>query len=256
MFDIHHYEEIDSTNLEARRLVESGKITKPAIIYADSQTAGQGSRGRAWNSNKSGNLLATYIFPIDESWPAKAYLALYPVAYAAYALTRDTLNVDEHIEIKWPNDLLYKQQKIGGMLHEIIAHKNQHFFCAGIGLNIAWHPAQTDNFPAASLSQYVAECPAVKDLVETLGTYIWDDLQTWKSQSFIDYKDIYILPLLYKLSEEIEISPNRNRDHSIKGILKDIDENGALVLETERDLKHILVGDIFPNITHNDTQNA
>ncbi len=247
MFDTRFYEEIDSTNAEAKRLVQSGTITRPTIIYADRQTNGQGSRGRTWSSNKSGNLLATYVLPIDEGWPDKNYLALYPVSVAVYAFIKHTIKNDADIKIKWPNDLLLEGQKLGGMLHEIADYHGQKFFIAGIGLNVAWHPEVTDNFPATSLITHEQNLPDILDMVETLGIYIWDEIINWQVCRFEEYK-INILPILYKLGQEILIHPRRQRDHAIKGIFKDIDDNGCLILETATSIRIISTGDIFPEL--------
>ena len=188
MFALFHYDRIDSTNLEARRLIESGSIKSKSVIFAYQQTAGQGSRGRKWRSDKSGNLLATYIFPIEKDWPVKNYLALYPVSLSVYAFIFDLLETPQNIQIKWPNDLLLNEEKIGGMLHEIVDYNGQFFFIAGIGLNIAWHPEQTDNFPATSLARHLTKIPALPNMVHMLGQYINDEISCWKSLSFDTYK--------------------------------------------------------------------
>ncbi|MCC7266157.1 MAG: biotin--[acetyl-CoA-carboxylase] ligase, partial [Caulobacteraceae bacterium] len=59
------YDEIDSTNAEARRRAEAGE-GGPLWITALTQTAGRGRRGRDWES-PVGNLAATYLCTTDKS---------------------------------------------------------------------------------------------------------------------------------------------------------------------------------------------
>ena len=58
-----HFDRIDSTNLEARRLAENGE-RGPLWIWADEQTAGRGRLGRTWVS-EPGNLYATFLFSLS-----------------------------------------------------------------------------------------------------------------------------------------------------------------------------------------------
>jgi BirA family biotin operon repressor/biotin-[acetyl-CoA-carboxylase] ligase len=60
---IEVYDEIDSTNAEARRRAEAGE-GGPVWIIARRQTAGRGRRGRAW-STETGNLAATLLTTTD-----------------------------------------------------------------------------------------------------------------------------------------------------------------------------------------------
>ena len=55
---------VDSTNIEAHRLLKQKKILSPLWIVAEEQTGGKGRGGKKWISNK-GNLFATLILPIS-----------------------------------------------------------------------------------------------------------------------------------------------------------------------------------------------
>ncbi|MGL6181432.1 MAG: biotin--[acetyl-CoA-carboxylase] ligase, partial [Aestuariivirga sp.] len=58
-----HFERIDSTNIEARRLAEQGE-RGPLWLVADQQDGGRGRLGRTWVS-EPGNLYATFLFPMS-----------------------------------------------------------------------------------------------------------------------------------------------------------------------------------------------
>ena len=106
-------------------------------VTADVQTGGRGRRGRAWHS-PAGNLHATALVrvtrPIHPTLPLAAALCL-----------RDAL-VDrlppsaEHVALKWPNDLLWDDRKIAGILIEVRALAEGHAVAIGFGVNLAASP--------------------------------------------------------------------------------------------------------------------
>ncbi|MCG8415999.1 MAG: bifunctional biotin--[acetyl-CoA-carboxylase] synthetase/biotin operon repressor, partial [Pseudomonadales bacterium] len=57
---IHVYDEIDSTNLEAFRLLDSGNHGNHLVV-ADAQSAGRGRRGRTWHSPAGGGLYMSLL---------------------------------------------------------------------------------------------------------------------------------------------------------------------------------------------------
>ena len=61
---IIHYDVIDSTNLESKRLIDKEKIFSPTWIIASKQTAGRGRGNKKWVSQE-GNLLASLVLPIN-----------------------------------------------------------------------------------------------------------------------------------------------------------------------------------------------
>ena len=62
-----HYDELDSTQDEAKRLIQAGKITDIGFVTADSQTNGRGTHGRKWSSPaKSGIYLSVIHLPKEK----------------------------------------------------------------------------------------------------------------------------------------------------------------------------------------------
>lgn len=249
MFELCHYKEIDSTNLEAKRLVESSKISNKTVIYADRQLAGQGSRGRKWSSNKEGNLLASFIIPIPENWQ-KPYLALYPVSFAVKKFIEHLLqDKNVQVELKWPNDILINQKKVCGCLHEIASNQNGKFFIAGVGLNIAWHPEETSSsLPPISVKEFIEVNLPMAELVEDLSEHIEQEIQDWQYLGFRSYLK-KIIPHFYRFGEAIAVSPSRERDNKITGEFCGIDIDGALILKTISGTQKITAADVFPNLT-------
>lgn len=107
-------------------------------VMAVEQTAGRGQFRRAWIS-PPGNIYAAWIWPtLSEAEGSGTYqqglLSLIAAFTAAKVL--ETFGVD--VQIKWPNDLLFNNRKIGGILLE----PRQNGIIVGLGLNLASAPSQ------------------------------------------------------------------------------------------------------------------
>jgi biotin-(acetyl-CoA carboxylase) ligase len=126
---------VDSTNLEAKRLLEAGRISGPAYILAREQTAGRGSHGRSWVSPRDAGI---YLSIVDvPTAPTLPDLTLFTLAagVACAAVLRDTTGVD--VRLKPVNDLYADGRKLGGILTETVVERGVAVFViTGIGINV------------------------------------------------------------------------------------------------------------------------
>lgn len=112
------FDEIDSTNDEARRLAAAGE-RGPLWVVAARQTKGRGRLGREWISS-SGNLHASLLlsgFGPERSAPQLGFVAGVAAFEALTALVGDA----SRFALKWPNDLLLDGAKLGGILLEAVS---------------------------------------------------------------------------------------------------------------------------------------
>ena len=108
-YQLLHFETVDSTNEQAKRLAAQG-VVQPHWILADAQSAGRGRRGRVWQSPK-GNLMATVYQPGRIETKKAGQLSF--VAGLALADTVSSLiGPDGAVSIKWPNDVLVDNKKV------------------------------------------------------------------------------------------------------------------------------------------------
>lgn len=130
--NIVHYEEIDSTNTQARRLSLKG-AEEGLVVTAKKQTAGKGRRGRSWESPADDNLYFSVLLRPVLS-PEKAPMLTLLMAYSvAKALQKEGVGA----QIKWPNDLVLSKKKICGILTEMNLSGNQvEDVIIGVGLNV------------------------------------------------------------------------------------------------------------------------
>ena len=130
---IHHFFKTDSTNRVALELGQAGE-PEGAVVLAEEQTAGRGRAGRAWASERAAGIYVTLLLrpklaPVQA--PLLTMMAGLSTRAAVEAVTG--LNVD----LKWPNDLLIRGKKAGGILTEMHAEPSQiRFVIVGVGLNV------------------------------------------------------------------------------------------------------------------------
>ncbi|OIR11265.1 MAG: biotin--[acetyl-CoA-carboxylase] ligase [Marine Group III euryarchaeote CG-Bathy2] len=123
---IYWLESVDSTNRHAL----SQRLPRWDAVVAREQVAGCGRRGRSWES-PVGGLYLSVVVENDPLLPLRTGLA-----------ARDALQpyCPERIGLKWPNDLLCVEGKLGGVLCEAEGDRA----VAGIGLNLAGEPPIED----------------------------------------------------------------------------------------------------------------
>ena len=113
------FDELDSTNSEARRLAEAGE-PGPLWIIAREQTAGRGRRGRIWDS-QPGNLAATLLLR-----PRRRAAVARSLSFAAALAVADMVAhfaPQPRSRVKWPNDVLLDGRKLAGILLEAAARR-------------------------------------------------------------------------------------------------------------------------------------
>ncbi|MGN6366987.1 MAG: biotin--[acetyl-CoA-carboxylase] ligase [Phycisphaerae bacterium] len=135
IWQTEHHQETDSTNrLAAERILQRWQQNQPAeglVITADTQSAGRGQHGRAFISPPGGLYLSAIIETLAPTLRDK--LALLAGVATAEALHRLT---NLRIGLRWPNDLLLNDKKLGGILCESVTMGNKWAGILGIGLNI------------------------------------------------------------------------------------------------------------------------
>ena len=127
------YEEIDSTNEEAKRLSRKG-AGHGTLVWARRQTAGKGRRGRSWASPADENIYMSLLLKPDFE-PDKASM----ITLAAAMAVGDGIKKSCGLEtaVKWPNDIVAEGKKLCGILTELEVENGKIFhLVVGIGINV------------------------------------------------------------------------------------------------------------------------
>ena len=233
------FDEIDSTNDEARRRAERGE-TGPIWLMARRQTAGKGRRGRSWTS-VPGNLLLTY-FGVGARPPADIALLGF-VAGLALADVVEAIAGPGRATLKWPNDLLIDGRKAAGILLECGARPGGTWFAIGVGLNIAGAPDDTQ--PTAALRDLLpaeSAAPAPEAVARDLA----DRMAHWSV--VLDRDGFAPLRTAWAARGQGMNAPVRVALASgeVAGIARGLSETGELLLEISGgEMRRIAAGDIY-----------
>lgn len=115
-FDIHLYDTLPSTNTHLWKMLKADpqpQAKAGTVVIAQQQSSGRGQRDRIWQSDPGGLYLSLALEP---DWPVARSAQL--TCFSAWGMATAFNNLGLPIQIKWPNDLLYQDQKLGGILTE------------------------------------------------------------------------------------------------------------------------------------------
>lgn len=131
--DFIFFNEIDSTQDEIWRRIENNKIKNGCLVMADIQTKGKGTHGRIWHTDEAKNI--AFSFYIETNCSSERLEGL-TTEIAEILLEVFKEKYDIKLNIKMPNDIVYNNKKLGGILTEskMISEKVR-FLVIGIGLN-------------------------------------------------------------------------------------------------------------------------
>src|SRR5947209_19024978 len=130
---IFHFFKTDSTNRVALELGHAGE-PEGAVVLAEEQTAGRGRAGRVWSSERAAGIYVTLLLR-PKLAPVQAALLTMMAGLSAHSAVQAVTGLA--VDLKWPNDLLIRGKKVGGILTEMHAEPNQvRFVIVGIGLNV------------------------------------------------------------------------------------------------------------------------
>jgi BirA family biotin operon repressor/biotin-[acetyl-CoA-carboxylase] ligase len=122
---LEHHDEVESTNTRAMQLAREG-APAGTVVWADYQTHGRGRRGALWIAPPGSSVLCSVLFRPAAQLPPQ-HLAILTGVGAAKGLG----GLDLPVKIKWPNDLMLHDRKVGGILVETV----EDAVVVGVGVN-------------------------------------------------------------------------------------------------------------------------
>lgn len=170
--NVLHHPSLASTQELAKAWVLEQDQTCEAVC-TDHQTAGRGRHGSHWHDEPGSSLLVSYVLWEQPLPPLTGVCGLL-VAVAAAQAMETVLPSLPQVKIKYPNDLILNDRKVGGVLIEVVSG----IAIAGIGINLA-----QETFPeplatkAISVRHVLGEFPAVSELRDQLLHRIWECIQ-------------------------------------------------------------------------------
>lgn len=225
------FDEIDSTNTEAKRMAVDG-FRGDALLVAHSQTAGRGRMGRSFYSPARTGAYFSILHTLDT--PLCDAVAI--TSAASVAVMRAIRNLTGiQTDIKWVNDLYYNKKKICGILTEAVSTGEGTHVIVGIGINL-----DTVNFPeelkdiAGSLDTQIDICELIAEIYREISIYLQDP----SNREWLDDYRAHSLVLGRRVAW-IDAETTRT------GIAEAIDEDGALFIRDEKnELVRLHTGEI------------
>ena len=235
-----YLDEVDSTNLYGKRNLDS--LADKTIIVARHQTAGRGRLNRSWLDLGDDNLYVSVVLKPSLEFDEKfanltQYLSVCLCkAFEKYGLTP---------QIKWPNDVLINGKKIAGILSETVM-QGQNFkgLVLGFGVNISAGIEEVKQVTDKVVTSLFVETGKKVDCNEFLNILLNDFFEGYNEfleRGFEFIKHDYLAHAMF-IDKEVAVQVF---DETKSGIVKSVDDNGALVLEKNNEQFVLTIGDIL-----------
>ena len=223
--------EVDSTNNFLKDLASNSKpLIEGTVIMAENQYAGRGQHQNGWHAEPGKNLTFSLLLkPHFLSVPDQFDLVR-AVSLGVFDALEPLLG--EKLKIKWPNDIYYADNKLGGMLIENMIQGGQiKNSIIGIGINI-----NQDSFPphlsnATSVKQILQQDYDLTALLSEICRHIEAYYLNLKAGRISFVRETY-LKRLYWLNE---LKNFKTKNGVFTGIIKSVRDNGLLVVKNNND---------------------
>lgn len=212
--------------IEAARIAAEG-CPSGTIVGSDEQTAGQGRLGRSWHSTPEDGLYVSYIARVS-NLPARTLAA--GIAARAAIQTAAAVTCD----LRWPNDLLARSKKCGG----ILVNAEPGALIVGIGINVNHQQFPPDLSPIATSLQIECGHTVNRDvLLEAL----CDELDGWLPREAKELIAEFERVSTYARGRRV------TADDSLTGTTAGLDEHGFLLIRQDNGrLTRVVAGNVRP----------
>jgi BirA family biotin operon repressor/biotin-[acetyl-CoA-carboxylase] ligase len=233
-------EATDSTNAEVMRQLTGG-AGSGLVCSAEQQSAGRGRRGRQWVSPYGRNLYVSVAWEYQQGAAALEGLSLAVGVAVARALALCGL---PPVQLKWPNDILYRGAKLGGILLEMTGDAaGACQVVVGVGLNVAMpavaaHAIEQDWTDVQTLSG--GSHPGRNQLLAALLNEVLPLLAEFEGVGFKAWKQQWTSLDAFAGAPVVVHSGAS----PLAGIARGVDDRGALQLETVSGIQSLYGGEI------------
>ncbi|MGN0106304.1 MAG: biotin--[acetyl-CoA-carboxylase] ligase [Hominilimicola sp.] len=226
------YDETDTTNERAKA---NSAEPEGSVFIAEVQTHGKGSRGRGWVSPRGTGIWHTILLKPDISPLEVSQITLVAGLAVCKAIGLDA-------KIKWPNDIVIGGKKVCGILTEMSAEMDMvNYVVCGIGINV-----NTESFDKE------IEHRATSMYLESGVKYRRDEIIARLMNEFEYYYKKFLNEGLGAILDEYKshcVTIGRDvsvifKKETVTGTAVDVDENGALVVETADGIIRVTSGEV------------
>ncbi len=219
-----------------------------SVIVCDRQTAGRGSRGRRWSASPQASLTFSLLWHFTCAQAQLSGLSLAVGLAVARAL--DDCGARGAM-LKWPNDVLYHDAKLAGILIELCGDPAQAQAVIGIGLNLlppdAGETGKPDGaaeafmMPAASVDAMVSPAPERNLLLAAILKALAAMLDRFAQTGFAGLRDEW---LAHHAWQTRLVRVLRDGRVVAEGLCCGVDVDGTLLVRTPEGVIRCLSGDV------------
>lgn len=229
-------DDVDSTN----QYLLSAHACRGDVCLAERQTSGRGRRGRAWSSPYGQNVYLSLRWQYEQGVTALEGLSLAVGVIVADVLTQE-FGV-EGLKLKWPNDLLWAGDKLGGVLVEVGGDLTGD--CAvvvGVGLNVNMSNAVAPTIDQAWTDLIQAGVSVDRNtLAAMMISRLLPALESYPRQGFAPYRHRWLEHAAF-IDQQVVLTTQAN---AVTGVLRGVDNSGALVVDVGKERKVFSGGEI------------
>ena len=243
--------EVDSTNT---RLF--GNMPPPPgsadVCMSELQHAGRGRRGRRWIAPFGGSVALSLAWTFGDGARGLPALSLGVGVAISRALVRAGAS---GLALKWPNDIWFRDRKIGGVLIELRAEASgPAHVVIGIGLNVtlsasARREIEAGGVRVAAVADACAQAPSRNLIVGSILDELLSMLGQFEREGFAAFRDAWTaLDALSGRPARVLLSGT-----AISGTARGVDQEGALLLDTGDRLQKFVSGEVSLRLNEGDT---
>ncbi len=237
-YSVHYVRSCTSTQDIAKSLAELG-APEGLVVIAEEMSQGRGRLGRKWYALKGGLWVSILLRP--KYLRTLQLLSLISGLSVVKALSR-MLGIS-NVKLKWPNDVLYNEKKLAGILVEGSVEADEvHYIIVGIGVNVNNDiPKEIENLAISLksiLGHEIPRVPLLRSLIKEFDT-LYNELITCNTEKIINEWTKYSSTIGRKV-KVITFG------EVIEGIAKGLRSDGSLIIVDDYGKKHVVyAGDVI-----------
>jgi len=233
------HDHLPSTNSYLMQNVSTAKHA--TCVVANLQTSGRGRRGRSWQAGLGASLTFSLLWRFQCGAAALSGLSL--AAGVALMRSLHELGVTSS-QLKWPNDVLVKREKLAGILIELqgdMEGPSTAVIGMGINLNLPASLKQQIDQPVTDLATAADDTIDPNHLLGVLLKHLADVLAEFEKTGFSQLRSEWSTHHAYHNQNVRMLMPDGREIH---GIVQGITQDGSLLVETAEGVQRFISGEI------------
>lgn len=228
-------EDVTSTNTLLYQMIEKEQLPEGTLVVANNQNSGRGMQNSIWESEKGLNLTFSFVLYPDFLNINHLFALNQMVSLALREVLSSLVNID--FKVKWPNDILFENTKVGGVLIENSFRGNQiKYSIIGVGLNINQTDFKEYTPQASSLKLIAGQTFDLENILKLICAKMIEYYEYIKKDNFLFLHHEYHQHL-FRYNEEHLFKKN---GVFFKGVIKGVQTDGKLLIANDYNVEQIV----------------